>query len=99
MIHLMIHLRLKTCGNCSHPELGAEDLSDKTKPKREQMKESSMAGAKGFEPPAYSLGGCRPILARPRAHCDTPEIQGCDSSLLRLHFRRGMHNTSHNIYI
>ncbi len=63
------------------------------------MKESDMAGAKGFEPPIYSLGGCRPIQARPRAHIDTPEIHGYDSSLPRLHFRRGVHNTSHNIYI
>lgn len=27
-----------------------------------------LAGAKGFEPPIYSLGGCRHIRARPRAH-------------------------------
>jgi hypothetical protein len=28
----------------------------------------NLAGAKGFEPPIYSLGGCRHIRARPRAH-------------------------------
>ncbi len=63
------------------------------------MKESEMAGAKGFEPPIYSLGGCRPILARPRAHFDTPETHEHESSLLRLHSRRDVHYSSHNIYI
>ena len=37
------------------------------------MKRWVLAGAKGFEPPIYSLGGCRHILARPRAHNELPE--------------------------
>ena len=36
-------------------------------------KKWSLAGAKGFEPPIYSLGGCRHIRARPRAHDEFPE--------------------------
>ena len=36
------------------------------------------AGAGGFEPPTYSLGGCRHILARPRAQC------GCDCDVIAI---------------
>ena len=39
------------------------------------VKKWSLAGAKGFEPPIYSLGGCRHIRARPRAHDEFPEYR------------------------
>lgn len=44
-----------------------------------------LAGAKGFEPPIYSLGGCRHIRARPRAHDELPEHSM--KQIVKLYFR------------
>jgi hypothetical protein len=53
---------------CSEASLLAWCLSLEGKPAQRTPKKEPVADAVGFEPTACSLGGCRHIQARPRAH-------------------------------